>query len=110
MKATRSPLLVLFLIIIEQALSAQPIHIGLLGGTATYIGDMNDKIIPGPKQIRGAFGISFNYELYNQLIFRAGFTYTRVAGADSLSSRPNLKLRNLSFQSSIEEVSFLGEF
>ena len=110
MKATRSSLIALFLIIIAQSLSAQLVHVGLVGGASTYIGDINDKIIPKGKQIKGAIGITFNYELYNQLILRAGFIHMNVAGADSLSSSSNRKLRNLSFQSSIDEISFVSEF
>src|SRR3712207_7315880 len=34
----------------------------------------------------------------------------KVAGADSLSETEGLRLRNLSFQSNIVELSFIGEF
>ena len=110
MNKLKVPLILIFFIFRLSVSSSQSIHIGLYGGTSTYIGDLSDKVLPDLKLIKGAFGVSVNYELFDQFIIRAGFTHAKVAGADSLGSKPNLKLRNLSFQSDIAEFSLTGEF
>ena len=110
MNKLKIPGILILLFIKLSDISSQPLHFGLFGGTSTYIGDLSDKISPFQKPVNGAFGVSVNYELYEQFIIRAGILHAGVAGADSLGSKPNLKLRNLSFQSSIIEFSLVGEF
>jgi uncharacterized protein DUF6089 len=87
--------------------SAQNFHLGLFGGTANYQGDLVD----GPyKQTKGAFGLTLGYELTDHFMVRAGLTHGKVAGADKYSSKPDLRLRNLSFESKITELSLLLEY
>lgn len=83
------------------------IRIGLFGGISNYNGDLTDKVFQKPK---GAFGLTVGYELSGRLNVRAGFTYAKVGAADSLSDQTDLRLRNLSFQSSIAEFSLIGEY
>jgi hypothetical protein len=82
-------------------------QVGIFGGIANYQGDLVDQAYQTP---RGAIGATLNYEISGRLSIRGGFTYAKVAGADSLSKKQDLRLRNLSFQSSISEVSLVGEF
>jgi hypothetical protein len=82
------------------------IRLGLSGGIANYQGDLTDKLYITSKP---AFGLSLDYELNPKFSIRAGLTFAKVAGADSLN-KTDLHLRNLSFQSRITEFSILGEF
>jgi hypothetical protein len=88
---------------------AQRFHIGVFGGLAAYNGDLTDKIFP-KKVTNGALGITANYELTDNIMLRGGFTYTIVGGADRFSSKPDLRARNLSFETSIAEFSMVGEY
>lgn len=89
---------------------SQQLHVGVFGGVAAYSGDLVDKRFPGHGQTKAAFGVTVNYEFFDHLFLRAGFTYAKVGGADSLGSKPNLIMRNLSFQTTIKEFSLIGEF
>jgi hypothetical protein len=89
-------------------LNAQ-IHIGLFGGVSAYNGDLVDQIFP-KKVSNGAIGLTANYELQDQIMIRAGITYSRVGGADKLNKDPELVKRNLSFETKILEFSAVGEY
>src|SRR3954465_7386939 len=82
------------------------LRLGLSGGIANYQGDLTDKLYIASKP---AFGLSLDYDLNPKFSIRAGLTFARVSGADSLN-KTDLRLRNLSFQSRITEFSILGEF
>jgi hypothetical protein len=101
--------LLLFIFFATQAFS-QPVHVGIFTGAAAYNGDLVNKYFPGHGQTNIAFGITMNYELTERLMLRGGATFIKVAGADSLNNKPNLQLRNLSFQTSIKELSVLAEY
>ena len=94
----------LFLIVSHFAQSQ--FQVGLFGGISNYVGDMTDKPYRNSK---GAFGITAGYQILDRLSLRAGFTFAKVAGADSLAKQEDVKLRNLSFQSNISEFSLLAE-
>ena len=103
-----SAALTLFLFFIVSNLHTQPIHIGVFGGLAAYNGDLVDKYFP--KHVtNGAIGVTVNYELRDRIMLRGGFTYSVVGGADRYSDKPELVIRNLSFETSISEFSLLGE-
>jgi hypothetical protein len=89
--------------------SAQDIHIGIFGGFSAYNGDLTDKIFP-KKVTNGAIGITGNYEFSDQIMIRAGLTYSVVGGADRFSKDTVLIHRNLSFETSILEFSLIGEY
>lgn len=87
----------------------QRIHVGLFGAAAAYNGDLTDKIFP-KKVTNGAIGFTLNYELTDHLMVRTGVTYTIVGGTDRYSNKADLRLRNLSFETTILEFSALGEY
>jgi hypothetical protein len=89
-------------------LSAQ-LHVGLFGGVSAYNGDLVDKIFP-KKVTNGAIGLTVNYEFQDQIMFRAGFIYSIVGGADRYNKDPELIKRNLSFETKILEFSLVGEY
>jgi hypothetical protein len=81
-------------------------QIGIFGGIANYQGDLVDKAYQSP---RAAVGVTVGYQLTSRINLRAGLTFAKVAGADSLNKK-DLRLRNLNFQSPITELSLVGEF
>jgi hypothetical protein len=97
------------LLLLTTAVSAQRFHIGVFGGVAAYNGDLTEKIFP-KKVTNGAIGITGNYELTNNLMLRAGYTYSVIGGADRYSDDPELVKRNLSFESRISEFSLVAEY
>lgn len=101
--------LTIYFIIISFSAGAQQLHLGLFGGAAAYNGDLTDKIFP-KKVTNGAVGITANYELSDHAMIRAGLTYSVVGGADRYSDKSDLKLRNLSFETSLLEFSLVGEY
>lgn len=82
------------------------LQIGVFGGIANYQGDLVDKLY---KRSKGAFGLTVGYPLSSRVTLRAALNFAKVAGADSLNKQPDLKLRNLSFQSPITEFSVRAE-
>jgi hypothetical protein len=82
------------------------VQIGLFGGISNYVGDMTDKPY---KNSKGAFGVTVGYQILSRVNLRAGFTFAKVSGADSLAKKEDVRLRNLSFQSNISEFSVVAE-
>ena len=89
---------------------AQRLHLGIYGGLSAYSGELVDKPFPGHKQTKKAFGLSLNYEISDHLRLSGRMTFAKVGGADSLGKSASLKLRNLSFESAINEFSLLTEY
>lgn len=89
--------------------SAQRFHIGVFGGLSAYNGDLTEKIFP-QKVTNGAIGITGNYELTDNIMLRAGYTFSRVGGADRFNDDPFLLERNLAFETAINEFSLMGEY
>src|SRR4030095_4127959 len=88
---------------------SQRFHVGVFGGLAAYNGDLTDKIFP-KKVTNGAIGITGNYELTDNIMLRAGYTFARVGGADRFSDNPEMLKRNLAFETAISEFSLVGEY
>lgn len=101
--------LILLLFIILNSSQAQRLHLGVFGGLSAYNGDLTESVFP-KKVSNGAIGVTANYELKDQVMLRAGITYSVVGGADRYNDKPDLLARNLSFETSIAELSVLGEY
>ena len=103
----RNTCLLVLVFLLAKVSSAQNYHVGIFGGVSNYQGDLVD----GPyKQTKGAFGVTLGYELTDHFMVRAGLTHGKVAGADKYSPKPDLRLRNLSFESKITELSLVLEY
>ena len=100
---------VVFFMFIMSSVSSQRMHVGVFGGLSAYNGDLVDKYFP-KKLTNGAIGVTVNYELKDHIMLRGGFTYSVVGGADRYSDKPDLLVRNLSFETSISELSLVGEY
>jgi hypothetical protein len=96
----------LALLLTCSVLAQSQLQIGVFGGISNYVGDMTDKPYTNSN---GAVGITVGYQILNRVNLRAGFTYAKVNGADSLAKQQDVRLRNLSFQSSISEFSAVAE-
>lgn len=99
----------LLFVLFGQLASAQRFHIGIYGGLAAYNGDLTDKIFP-KKVTNGALGITANYELTDNIMLRAGYTYAVIGGADRFSKDADLRARNLAFETSLSEFHLVGEY
>lgn len=82
-------------------------RLGIFGGLSNYQGDLTDKPYKSPKT---AFGLTGTFPLTQRFSIRTGLTFGKIGAADSLSDKPELRARNLSFQSRITEFSVLGEY
>lgn len=103
-------LITLFLFIfLSLLLPAQRMHIGIFGGLSAYNGDLTEKLFP-KKVSNGVIAITANYEFSDQIMLRTGLSYTILGGADRYNTDPVLRQRNLSFETSLTELSFLGEY
>jgi hypothetical protein len=98
--------LVLVLFFIAQSSFSQ-FRLGIFGGLSNYQGDLTDKPY---KSSKTALGLTGTFPITQRFSIRTGLTFGKVAAADSLSGKPELKARNLSFQSKITEFSVLGEY
>lgn len=83
-------------------------HVGIFAGGASYLGELNDDPY---RRTKPAIGLSLNYDLTNRLSLRTGLTIGSLEGADKYGQTQFVKeTRNLSFQSSLTELSLLAEF
>jgi hypothetical protein len=96
-----------FLVSIITLPSFSQVRLGIFGGLSNYQGDLTDKPY---KSSKTAFGLTASFPISQRFSIRTGLTLGKIAGADSLSDRPELIARNLSFQSKITEFSVMGEY
>lgn len=92
--------------LIYLSIFAQRSEIGIFGGGAYYIGDLN----PSSHflQTSPAGGVIYRYNFNPRFAVRANFFITRVEGSDAVSKfNPE---RNLSFRSVINDASVVFEF
>lgn len=82
-------------------------RLGIFGGLSNYQGDLTDKPY---KSSKTALGLTGTFPITQRFSIRTGLTFGKIAAADSLSDKPELRARNLSFQSRITEFSVLGEY
>jgi hypothetical protein len=101
-------ILFILLIFISCSLKAQTWEIGVAAGGAGYMGDLNASNpvkISGPS-VTGFFKRNFDGYLSARLNYSLGI----ISAADSNSSSQQFRNRNLSFKTTISEVSLMGEF
>ena len=96
----------------------KPSHeIGLFGGTAYYIGDLNDLHFRNPtKEAYGsnldkiAYGLVYRRNFGDRISFKASGLYGKVSAYDRLSDSDFKQYRNQSFRTSMIELSGQIEF
>jgi len=83
-------------------------EIGLMGGGAGYMGDLNQN---NPLQISGLSGGLYVKRNFNQYLgVRLNYTYGQIQAKDSESNNAQFRDRNLSFNTSLNELSALVDF
>lgn len=104
----KSLLVAFFLVIVSLHLKAQAWEIGAFGGCSGYMGDLNQK---NPLKVSGiGLGAFARYNFNGYISLGAGVNYGMISAADSLSSNPQNRLRNLSFTTRLLEGSLTAEF
>ena len=108
MSAVRTTITLLFFPLM---LSAQHTELGLLLGFSNYIGDLsNNSNNIYLNETRPAVGLLARYNLNDYLAFRLGGVYTRLGGRDAnVNNDEFIRQRNLSFRSSVTELSLTAE-
>ncbi|MGZ5252808.1 MAG: DUF6089 family protein [Flavitalea sp.] len=100
----------IFLVILVplSSLAQSRLHISVFGGLANYQGDLQPKRFTFD-QSRFIGGAGLRYDLNPRLALRGELRYGHLQAADSLNP-PNLRGRNLSFQTRLYEASLLAEY
>lgn len=95
------------LFILMPHVNAQTWEVGGSAAAAGYIGDFNPA---NPLKFTDpAFGIFIKRNINQFLSFKVNYTHANISGADSTSSNQQLRDRNLSFSSTLGELSLVGE-
>jgi len=90
------------------SLQAQTWELGIGAGGSGYMGDLNQY---NPLKISGIAASGFVKRNFNKyLSAKLAYTYGHIAGADSTSSDAQFRERNLSFKTTLSEISLVGEF
>ncbi len=99
--------ILLFILIVTSAFNSYSQNFGIMvgGGATWYYGDMNDRVITHEKLIRPYVNAGLLYRLSNRFDIWASFMHGELAGDDSLAIKYAIRNRNLSFNSSIDELS-----
>ncbi|MBT8195195.1 MAG: hypothetical protein HKO56_00155 [Bacteroidia bacterium] len=107
----RIPLLLFIFLLsasLAQSQSRTSYYLGV--GGIYYQGELNDHDYSHSDLINTQFSAGIGYNPNNNLTFQFHFMHGKLTGADSLSSRRGTRLRNLSFQSTVDELSFRTEY
>jgi hypothetical protein len=97
------PLVLLLAALFAIPVKAQRSEMGLSGGVAFYLGDLNaTKVF---SQVNASAGIFYRYNIDTRWALRAGLTYGRIAADDNKTDNP----RNLNFRNDIFDVSLMVE-
>jgi hypothetical protein len=97
------------LVLAPRQASAQYAEIGILGGTMTYLGDLQETAFETETLQPAMFGfIKYNFNPYFGIKAQGG--WGRITGDDVNSSRSYATLRNLSFTSDVYEGNLLLEW
>ena len=88
--------------------SQQKMEFGFFGGFANYQGDMAEDEIEF-SETKLSYGGFLRYHLNEKVKIRGNFMYAYISGRDA-NAEGSLKDRGWSFESSILESSFIGEY
>jgi len=97
------------IVFLSLAATAQSWHVGVMGGMSNYQGDLTSKTFV-KHAAKGAAGLTVSYEMSEHWSLRGGFTFTKLYGHDKYNSKDYLQARNLSFSTSVSELSVVGEY
>jgi len=104
------PKFVIFLLLffISFSLRAQTWEVGGSVGASGYMGDLNPD---NPLKISGiSLGVFAARNFDGYWSAKLKYNFGHISGADSTSSNPQFRQRNLSFSTALNELSLVGEF
>ncbi len=101
-------LLFSMVLFMSQAFAQQSLEFGLNYGFSTYLGDLEAKEFTFNNS-DFAIGVQGRYNFNSRITGRIAANYGRISGSDRTTGDGDLINRNLSFRSSILELSFIGE-
>lgn len=97
------------IILISSASFGQSTEIGLMGGVSSYKGDLNESLFQ-TENFHPAIGLVFRRCFNSHWSFALTGMYGRISAEDSLSDDAFKRNRNLSFRSTVLELSGRFEF
>lgn len=98
----------LLLIFISFSLHAQTWEVGGFLGGSTYMGDLNQN---NPVKVSGfAVGAFVKRNFDGYFSAKLNYTFGQISGADNSSHNPQIRQRNLSFNTQLNELAVIGEF
>ncbi len=100
--------ILLFLCCFAIGANAQYHEVGIWGGAANYFGDLNPKF--NWTQVRPAGGLFYRYNMSTRFAAKAAISYGEVQFSDAATKIARNRERNLSFKSSIADLSATIEF
>jgi hypothetical protein len=100
--------LFLLSMLIPALLQAQRWHINVYGGISNYEGDLQSKAFT-LDEADGAFGAGVQYDVTRHFSILGDLSLAKVGASDAYN-KPDLRARNLSFQTQIVEGNVLGEY
>jgi len=93
-----------------QPAQAQTLDLGMFAGVGNYEGDLAPLFFV-PQESKPAVGGFLRLNLFRYVSLRGQVTWTKISGADANSSlNSGRRIRNLSFESQISEISLMPEF
>ena len=105
--ATHSTIVVLFILFFaSQKVLAQDQEFGFMVGASNYHGDLAYNIVPGESHAAG--GVHYRHNFNPHWSWRPSLMYGKVSGSDANFAEH--KLRNLSFETDIWELSTIFEY
>jgi hypothetical protein len=96
-------------LIFSSQLFSQPLRLHLMGGFANYSGDIQQKRFT-LNQANGVVAAGATYNLTPKLALRSEYSFARVGADDKLSSKADVRPRNLNFKTLIQELNLLAEY
>src|SRR4051812_3719319 len=100
--------LLVLLVSVRGKLYAQTWEVGGTVGESGYMGDFNQSNPFKFTDVSGGFFLKRNFNDY--LSLKLQYMYGTIRGDDSTSTNQQFFNRNLSFSSSLSEISLIGEF
>ncbi|MCB0402816.1 MAG: hypothetical protein KDD41_12080 [Flavobacteriales bacterium] len=102
-------LVISLFLFIPSVTMAQHSEIGILGGTAYYLGELNPGMQVSNK-INPAVGVFFRKNTSKRYALRFGANYAKIGASDQITSTTWSNFRQLSFSSSLLEAYGILEF
>lgn len=104
----RFPLVFVLVWMLTSSAWSQRIEVGMSGGGASYLGDLNPY---HPLKLSGISAGAFGkYNFNRHLGLGLHYNYGKVEANDAESSYQQLRDRNLSFENGLHEISFMLDF